>query len=306
MAVDERQGVVCIVNPTSGIRRRRTVEQRLAVELPHAECWPTRYPGHGIDLGRRAVEEKYRTVVAVGGDGTLSEVANGILEAAGEAVRLAYVPAGTCNDFARGVRTVANLGDLLDCTGDRDTDVGSVTFTRPDGTPGHRYFLVSCTVGLISVIGQRFTAKTPVNRLLKRLSLPVAEAFSGGRVLAGWRPVPVRLELDGQPFRHTVTNLAVLKVPYFAGGLTFGSTRPPRSGRLDAVQVLGIGRSGVARLMWQVFRGGAGRHPAIRRQEVRTVAIDADSPLPVEVDGEIVGSTPAVFSVHRSRLTTVV
>jgi diacylglycerol kinase family enzyme len=306
MTFDEREGVVCIVNPASGFRRRRTIEQRLAAELPGAECWATGYPGHGIDLGRRAAEEKYHTVVAVGGDGTLSEVANGILDAGIDGVRLAYVPAGTCNDFARGGPTAAHLGELLDRTADRETDVGSVTFTRPDGTPGHRYFLVSCTVGLISVIGRRFTAKTPVNRVLKRLSLPLAEAAAGARELAGWRPVEVRLELDGRPFRHTLTNLAVLKVPYFAGGLTFGPARPPRAGHLDAVRVLGLGRAGVARLMWQVFRGGAGTHPAIRREEVRTVRVDADSPLPVEVDGEIVGSTPAVFSVHPSRLTTVV
>jgi diacylglycerol kinase (ATP) len=116
----------------------------------------------------------------------------------------------------------------------------------------------------------------------------------------------VRLELDGEPSQHAVANLAVLKVPYFAGGLTFGSAQPPRPGYLDAVQVLGVGRIGVVGLMWQVFRGRAARHPAIRRQQVRTVRIDADTPLPVEVDGEIVGYTPAAFSVHPSRLTTVV
>jgi diacylglycerol kinase (ATP) len=306
MASGDHDGVVCIVNPASGVRRRRTVEQRIAAELPGAAHWSTGYPGHGVDLGRRAVEDGYRTVVAVGGDGTLSEVANGVLRAGAEKVRLAYVPAGTCNDFARGGRPVAHLGDLLDGTRDRDTDVGTVTFTRPDGTPGHRYFLVSCTVGLISVIGQRFTGKTPVNRVLKRLSLPLAETAASVRVLAGWRPVPVRLALDGEASQPAITNLAVLKVPYFAGGLTFGSARPPAPGYLDAVQVLGMGRAGVAGLMWHVFRGNAAGHPAIRRREVRTVHVDADRPLPVEVDGEIVGYTPAAFSVHPSRLATVV
>lgn len=306
MAADEHDGIVCIVNPASGVQRRRTIEQRLAAELPDAVCWPTRHPGHGIALGRQAVEDGYRMVVAVGGDGTLSEVANGILEAGEEKVRLAYVPAGTCNDFARGLRPAANLGDLLDRTRDRETDVGTVTFTRPDGTRGHRYFLVSCTAGLISVIGQRFTEKTPINRMLKRLSLQLAETASSVRALAGWRPVAVRLELDGEPSNQTITNLAVLKVPYFAGGLTFGSAQPPQAGYLDAVRVTGVGRIGVVGLMWQVFRGAAAGHPAIHRQEVRTVRIDADSPLPIEVDGEIVGYTPAEFSVHPSRLTTMV
>lgn len=306
MPADDHDRVVCIVNPASGVQRRRTIEQRLAAELPGAACWPTRHPGHGIALGRQAVEDGYRTVVAVGGDGTLSEVANGVLAAGDEKVRLAYVPAGTCNDFARGRQPVANLGDLLDRARDRETDVGTVTFTRPDGARDHRYFLVSCTAGLISVIGQRFTEKTPANRVLKRLSLQLAETASSVRALAGWRPVAVRLELDGDVAHRTITNLAVLKVPYFAGGLTFGSTRPPQTGYLDAVRVAGVGRIGLAALMWQVFRGAAAGHPAIDRQEVRTVRIDADSPLPVEVDGEIVGNTPAEFSVHPSRLTTVV
>jgi diacylglycerol kinase (ATP) len=306
MAADDRERVVCIVNPASGVQRRRTIERRLAVELPEADCWRTRYPGHGIDLGRRAVADGYRTVVAVGGDGTLSDVANGVLEGGDDQVRLAYVPAGTCNDFARGRQPVADLGDLLDRTRDRETDVGTVTFTRADGTRAHRFFLVSCTVGLISVIGQRFTEKTPVNRVLKRLNLQLAEAASSARVLVGWRPVEVRVELDGERSRHAVTNVAVLKVPYFAGGLTFGSAQPPGTGQLDAVQILGAGRVGVLRLMWQVLRGSAAAHPAVRRRQVRTVRIDAETPLPVEVDGEIVGFTPAAFSVHPSRLTTVV
>ncbi|GAA0362107.1 diacylglycerol kinase family lipid kinase [Micromonospora gifhornensis] len=302
----EHDRVVCIVNPASGVRRRRTIARRLAAELPEAQCWFTRHPGHGVALGRQAVEDGYATVVAVGGDGTLSEVANGILTAGGEKVRLAYVPAGTCNDFARGQRPVSNLGGLLDRTQDRETDVGTVTFTRPDGTRDHRYFLVSCTVGLISVIGQRFTEKTPVNRVLKRLSLQLAETASSVRTLTGWRPVAVRLELDGEPSDQVITNLAVLKVPYFAGGLTFGHAQPPQAGRLDAVRVAGVGRLGVVGLMWQVFRGAAAGHPAIHRQEVRRVRIDADSPLPVEVDGELVGFTPAEFSVHPSCLKTVV
>ncbi|MFI7158442.1 diacylglycerol/lipid kinase family protein [Micromonospora chalcea] len=306
MAAGERGPAVCIVNPASGVQRGRTIEQRIATELPEADCWFTRHPGHGIALGRQAVEDGYGTVVAVGGDGTLSEVANGVLVAGGEKVRLAYVPAGTCNDFARGLRPVADLGGLLDRARDRETDVGEVTFTRPDGTRGHRYFLVSCTVGLISVIGQRFTEKTPANRVLKRLNLQLAETASSIRTLARWRPVAVRLELDGEPSHQIITNLAVLKVPYFAGGLTFGRAEPPRAGYLDAVRVGGVGRAGVAGLMWRVFRGAAAGHPAIHRQEVRTVRVDADSPLPVEVDGEIVGRTPAEFSIHQSRLTTVV
>lgn len=306
MAADDRERVVCIVNPASGVRRRRMIEQRLAGELPEADRWRTRYPGHGIDLGRQAVADGYRTVVAVGGDGTLSDVANGVLEAGDEKVRLGYVPAGTCNDFARGLKPVTDLGDLLDRTRDRETDVGTVTFTRPDGTPAHRFFLVSCTVGLVSVIGQRFTEKTPVNRVLKRFNLQLAEAASSARVLVSWKPFDVQVELDGERSRHAVTNVAVLKVPYFAGGLTFGSAEPPEAGHLDAVQILGVGRASVLGLMWQVLRGNAALHPAIRRRQVHTLRIDADTPVPLEVDGEISGYTPAAFSVHPSRLTTVV
>ncbi|AVT28209.1 hypothetical protein C6361_00390 [Plantactinospora sp. BC1] len=306
MVADDGERVVCIVNPASGVQRRRMVERRLPAELPGADLWQTRYPGHAVELGRQAVTDGYRTVVAIGGDGTLSDVANGILETGDEKVRLGYVPAGTCNDFVRGLDPVTDLGDLLDRGRDRETEVGSVTFTRPDGTPAHRFFLVNCTVGLISMVGLRFTEKTPVNRVLKRVNLQLAEAASSARVLLGWRPVEVRLELDGEVSRHSVSNVAVLKVPYFAGGLTFGSTEPPEAGYLDAVQVLGLGRVGVVGTMWQVLRGNGARHPAIRRRQVRTLRIEAEIPLPLEVDGEIVGHTPATFSVHPSRLTTVV
>jgi YegS/Rv2252/BmrU family lipid kinase len=297
---------VCIVNPAAGVRRRARLEARIAAELPGAVVRHTRHPGHAAEIARRAVDDGCQTVIAVGGDGTLSEAANGMLAAdRADPVRLAFVPAGTCNDFARGRPVADDLRALLDPGRDQLVDVGKVTYSRPGGGRATRYFLVSCTAGLVSVIGERFTGKTPVNRVLKRLSLPLAETAAGLRVLATWRPVRLRLDLDGTELRCTATNVAVLNVPFFAGGLSFGDGTTPDDGFLDTVVVDALGRVGVLELMWRLFRGKTGDHRAVRRWPLRTVGIDAEEPIPVEVDGEIIGRTPATFTVLPARLPTV-
>jgi diacylglycerol kinase (ATP) len=300
---------VCIVNSTAGVRRGRAIEERISVELPDAVIRHTDHGGHATKIARQAVADGYRTVIAVGGDGTLSETANGVLAAnRSDSVRLGFVPAGTCNDFVRGRSVASDLRALLDPDRDRKVDVGKVTYRRRSGATASRYFLVNCTVGIVSMIGHTFTEKTAANRILKRLSLPLAEAVSSARVLTGWRPIPLRLSVDGDELRCTATNVAVLKVPFFAGGLSFAGGAAPGDGYLDTVLVDGLGRNGVVNLMWQLFRGRAGDHDAVRRWSTHEVRVESDEsrpPLPVEVDGEIVGMTPAVFSVEPARLLTV-
>jgi diacylglycerol kinase (ATP) len=297
---------VWIVNPAAGVRGRRSVEDRIRSDVPGALILHTRRPGEATDIARDMEAKGYRTVIAVGGDGTLSEVANGLLaDGAGNSVRLGFVPAGTCNDFVRGRAVATDLRALLVSARAQQVDVGSVTYTPSGGGVETRFFLVGCTIGLVSTIGVRFTEKTTVNRIIKRISLPLAEVMTGIRTIARWRPVRLNLELDDEQMECSATNLAVMKVPFFAGGLTFGAGGAADSGLLDLVLVEALSRPRVVGMMWTLFRGKAEGHPSVRRWSVRRVLVDAEHPVPLEVDGEIVGYTPAEFSVIPRRLLTV-
>jgi diacylglycerol kinase (ATP) len=300
-----RDEAVWIVNPIAGYGRGGSFEARIRGALPGASLHLTTRPWHAYELAREAVRAGAPTVVAVGGDGTLSEVANGVLDEdeTGE-VAVGFVPAGTLSDFSRRREVSATLSGAADRGRALRVDVGRVTCEGPDG-PLSRWFVVNCTVGIVSAIGQRFVEKPPLNLALKRVSVRLAEAVYAADTALRWRPVPLRVRVDGDEWRATATNLAVLKVPYFAGGMDFGSAIRPDDGSLDAVLVEGVGRAELARVLWKAFRGNLRGHPAIRSSLTTSVEVETERALPVEVDGDIVGRTPARFSVEPRRLLTI-
>ena len=302
------EGALWIVNPVAGPRgRARAAEERLRREVPEARIHRTSGPGEAARAARAAVRSGCHTVVVVGGDGTLTEVADAVLdEDEPGAVAIGFVPAGTCNDFARGRECATDLAELLDRRRARAVDAGRVSYTTPAGRES-RWFVVNCTAGVVSSIGERFTRKGGRGgEALKRVSVTLAQAFYGALAIARWpRPV-VGLRLDSERVLSDATNVAVLKVPYFAGGLTFGASRgAPDDGRLEVVLIEGVSRPRVLALLARAFAHRLDGHPAIRSWLAREVELDAVDPLPVEVDGEIVGTTPAEFSVHRRRLLTI-
>ena len=298
-------GALWIVNPTAGTGRGGQQARRLREELPGAEVHETTRPGEAAQVARQAVLGGVHTVVVVGGDGTLTEVADAVVKEDPHGnVAVGFVPAGTCNDFARGRDLSPDLAGLLDRDRARRIDVGRVTYHTPDG-PETRHFVVNCTVGLVSVIGRRFTAKTPANLALKRVSLELAQGVLGMDTLARWRPIDLNLRVDGATFEARATNLAVMKVPYFAGGLTFGDFGAPDDGRLSTVMLGGMGRPCVAYAMWRAFRRRLEDHPRLQRWNAESVSVKTLTPYPVEVDGEIAGTTPAEFGVLPRRLLTI-
>jgi diacylglycerol kinase (ATP) len=296
-----------IVNPVAGPRNRaREREQRVRREVADARIHRTSRAGEAAEVARRAVRDGLQTIVVVGGDGTLTEVANAVLdEDPAGGVAVGFVPAGTCNDFARGRELAGDLSALLDRRRARAVDVGRVTYAGPDG-PESRWFVVNCTVGLVSVIGERFTRKGRLNLAMKRVSITLAEAVYGLESVLRWRRPVVRVRLDGQPLVSDLTNLAVLKVPYFAGGLSFGRSRVELDdGSFEVVLIEGRRRPGVLAVLLRAFTHRLDGHPAIRSWRARDVRVETDDPLPVEVDGEIVGRTPAEFAVVKRRLLTI-
>ncbi|HKP88636.1 MAG TPA: diacylglycerol kinase family protein, partial [Thermoleophilaceae bacterium] len=276
-------------------------------DVPDARVHRTSAPGEAARAARAAVREGCHTIVVVGGDGTLTEVAGAVLdEDDSGTVAVGFVPAGTCNDFARGRECASDLSALLDRGRTRAIDAGRVSYETAAGRET-RWFVVNCTVGVVSAIGERFTRKGGrLGEALKRASVTLAQGFYGALAIARWRRPVVALELDSERVVSDATNVAVLKVPYFAGGLTFGPARgAPDDGRLEAVLIEGLGRPRVLAMLIRAFAHRLDGHPAIRSWLAREVRVDAADPLPVEVDGEIVGTTPAEFSVHRRRLLTI-
>jgi diacylglycerol kinase (ATP) len=205
-------------------------------------------------------------------------------------VPVAFLPSGRGKDSARTLPSLSR-NDLLR-TGVswrmEPMDVGVVTL----GDGPTRYFIN------ISSIGLGATAARIATRLPR---LPGTATYLVGAAagLVSERHVTVQLRADGQA--ATVLErcriASVANGRYFGGGLQIAPMASAQDGLLEIVTVSGAGRIEILRNLPRVFRGTHMTHPAVHHWTARCVAIEATPPVGIETDGEVIGRTPATFTV---------
>jgi diacylglycerol kinase (ATP) len=261
-------------------------------------------------LARRAMDEGARLVVAVGGDGTLHEVVNGLLdgrERLEDAVAVGLLPAGRGSDYARGIglprepsALVARIAAALD--GDpsatRRVDVGEVRYGQA-GTV--RRFINAAGMGFSPFVARR-TARLPA-------SGPYLYTVAALATIIDWRDR--RLELrwdDGHVTEQALESLEVLLGPYEGGGMLVAPGADPTDGQLDVLLLGAVSRLEMLTFAWRVR---SGRHlsssaAAIRRCTGLAVrVVDGRGPVHLQADGELLGSDPCEFRVLPAALRFV-
>ncbi|HEX5034221.1 MAG TPA: diacylglycerol kinase family protein, partial [bacterium] len=160
------ENICFIVNPASRSGKSRdlieSLHQYLEKKLPDSELLFTEYPNHAPELTRWAVEEGYRRLIAVGGDGTLNEVANGILALPAEKrPALGGIATGTGGDFARRLREIYAFPkdfSWLHRLRETSIDVGAVAMEDLEGRPSNRHFLNVADAGISGEVVRRVNA----------------------------------------------------------------------------------------------------------------------------------------------------
>ncbi len=271
--------LLVIVNPVAGRGRARREWPRLAAALRAAgltvEVVETRAPGDAVGIAERAALE-YEAVVAAGGDGTVHEVANGLLRAdAGTA--LGVLPLGSGNDFAK----MLPPGDPVERIARRvarPMDAGRI---RAGGAV--RYFSNGMDIGF-GAHASRNVRKVP--GLLTGLG-----AYLGALALTLLRypkhAVLLRLD-DEAPFAATTAMTAVMNGRSFGGSFNVCPDARADDGLLDLLIAEGVGRLAILGLVPKIMRGAHAGDPRLQLRRVRHVLIESQEPLLVEADGEIV------------------
>jgi diacylglycerol kinase (ATP) len=291
--------LVLIANPRSGNghvgRELPEVERQLqARKLPYRVA-ETEGRGHATALAREALERGERFLVAVGGDGTVHEVVNGMIEddraVAPDSV-VGVVAAGSGSDFVRtfglpgdAIRSVRHLaGDNL-----YELDVIRVDHRDGDGGAGVRYVPNIAEAGL----GGAVVAKA--ERLPRRLGR--SRYFVGFWLsVGGYRPCEITVHADRKQFTGRANNVVVANGQFYGGGMKISPRSYPGDGLLE-VQISTGPKSDAFTLLPKVYRGEHIPHPHIKELRGRVISVDAERPLPVEADGETLGTTPATFTV---------
>jgi YegS/Rv2252/BmrU family lipid kinase len=267
-----------IVNPAAGRGRVRREWPRLAGRLRAAgldfEVVETRVPGEGIVHAERAARD-HDAVIAVGGDGTVHEVVNGLMRSGGAAA-LGVVPLGSGDDFAK----MLSPGDAVErLTRDlpQALDVGLIR--SGDAT---RWFANGMDIG--------FGAHAVRNMTKVPGFLTGLGAYLGAVVLTMVRypKLEISLQLDGGPAQAQVTSLtAVMNGSCFGGSFRVCPEARADDGHLDLLVARDCSRLDILALLPKIMRGAHAGDPRLQQARARRVSIESDAPLLVEADGEI-------------------
>jgi len=299
-----------IVNPASAGGSTRDSWPGLASDLrTHFgpfNCAFTESPGDGRRLALRGAKDGRRFIIACGGDGTISEVANGIMES-GEPVELGILPSGTGGDFRRtlGISTrTAAAASALRAGRTRLMDVGRIRYQNHEGETETRYFLGVASFGMSSEVIERVKESGPgwmPGTLTNWMSGRISFALATLQTTLWSNNTIVRLQLDEGPERRlTVANLCVANARYFGGGMKIAPDARLDDGRFDiitigdlsAMQILGNAPKlyfGKHLNMQQVH------HTLARRLTARPA--EKETEIAIEVDGELPGRLPATFEI---------
>ena len=303
-----------IVNPASaGGRTGRHFDAivRAVREAVGEFDWSfTRRRGDGRVLAREAARAGANLVVAVGGDGTASEVVDGLVadgEVAGRGappaeplapeVAFGFIPRGTGGDFSRSLAWPSDPGEaarILAAGAERTIDLGRIEFTGADGRPQVRRFANVAGFGISGRVVQE------VERAGKALGGKMAFMLASARVLAGWRDQPVRWRADGGPWRESrVTAFSVCNGRYFGGGMLVAPDALVDDGLLDVTIWTGIGLSDFILKKGMLYDGTHVRLPNTQTLRVKTIEAEplCSEPVLLDVDGEQPGMLPARFTI---------
>lgn len=284
-----------ILNPSSGRGRggriKATIQRALAASGFAHQFIETTAQGQAIELAQQAVEEGFQTLIAVGGDGTVSEVINGIARSApapSTACRLGIISVGSGNDFAHTMRIAQDPVQAIQTImrgSTRPCDLGHVVIHTATGTI-ERYFNNNFGIGLDpQVTLESFKIKYLRGIAMYGLAaLRAIWAYSAPTVQLHW--------VDGagnQGEWHAPLLLASIgNTPRSGGGFHLNPHAKIDDGLLDLVMAANMPRWQVLRLLPKAIPGNHLGDPAITSVQLSTVTISADRPLALEMDGEVI------------------
>jgi diacylglycerol kinase (ATP) len=299
---------IVIVNPKSASGSTREKWAGAAADL-RAHFGPfrvafTKAPGHAIELAREHAESGAKFIIACGGDGTINEVANGILRS-GTDCELGIFPSGTGGDFRRTIGLPTQPREIARSLRDgvtRAIDVGLAEFIGTDGEPTTRYVVNESSIGLAPSIIERVKGATSLNWLpLDNVRGRASFALSTLQEVASLAAIPVKLKMDnGAESMIRTVNLCIANARYFGGGMMIAPEAKLADGFLDVVNVGDINTAKILLKAHTLYWGTHLDLPEVKSRLARRITVSPAEPgqhVPISIDGELVGSLPAAYEL---------
>ena len=241
----------------------------------------TVYPGHAIELAQQAGEDGHDRVIAMGGDGTVHEVVNGLMQVP-EHKRpiLGVVPVGSGNDFAHGIGATKQSDQALRhaLEGEATTvDLGLMT----DGSGRREYFDNTLGIGF----GATVTIRSHRLPLLRGFLMYLTAVMQ--TIIIDHNPIKMQIESDAEKWEQKVIYLVLCNGPREGGGFLIAPEAKIDDGILHYAMITDVSRPMMFRIVPEVMKGTHGRFKQVKMGTCKKFALTADRPLYIHADGEI-------------------
>lgn len=269
----------------------------------------TKKQGDGIKLAVRGAESGRKFIIACGGDGTINEVANGILQSEKD-VELGVLPSGTGGDFRRTLGMPSNAREAaakLKSGQTKIIDAGRVTFFNHDNEKVSRYFLNVSSFGLSASIIERVKTETSLKWLPNDLLRGKASfALSTLQEVLDLNFTTVRVSIDGAEEKSLNTiNFCVANSRFFGGGMKIAPDAKLDDGFFDVVNIGDMRAAKILINAYTLYRGTHLELPEVKSALAKKIEVspaDSDQIILLETDGELPGRLPATFEIVPNAL----
>lgn len=284
-----------VVNPLGGNGRAFSAWQEVSLEIPEAQGYLTHHPGGGTEAARQAVKDGCDVVAAVGGDGTVSEVANALI---GSEVALAIVPAGTGNDYARSLNSPTSVLEAARLAFEGQTKVVDTA-----KAPGNRSFVNVAGCGFDAEVMTTFNTPGP---MMRRLPVKIRYYLSILKTFARYKGTSASIDIDGQ--LREVGNLLLLAcgpAMYYGAGMKVLPNADLSDGWLDVVWGHDVSLGELSKLMGFIYKGEHLAHPKVESARGKVIKVVAIPATKFHLDGDVAGTTPVTFEIVPASLRVV-
>ncbi len=258
--------------------------------------------GHATEIARREAQKGIKRICAFGGDGTINEVLNGIIENdtfINPDIELVYLSAGSSCDVEKIFPEKQPLLERLDSRKSYLVDVCRLECFDKGGNQIVRYFLANSSIGIISQSIALFNRKTVFMDFLKRVNIDIAALYAGIKNIIGFGNMDCRISRNNRnTIKQQLKNITVFKCPYFGGGMNYGIDTTYDDGKLHVATIDAVSRFKTFCIIPSLYTGNILKKRQANYYQVKNLNFDiVGKKVSIEADGEIVGFPPCQYSL---------
>lgn len=270
----------------------------------------TQGPKHFIEIAKKAIENGCTHLVCGGGDGSLNETLNGVMqgmemlnEKEKNKIRLGVFPLGTGNDFIKTIKsptTIEALHHSIKCGNYHEIDLGLLVFFSPNGEQQKRWFINIADVGMGGIVAEK------LSRYSKWMGANLTYQRAIVSTLLSYKNQTISVKADSFDYNGGIMNFIIANGKYFGSGLGIAPDADLSDGKFSIVILGNISMIDYIKNLDKVKACKKIEHPNLIYQEAEQIELISENRLPIDMDGEFIGYSPLEASIVKKAIKFII